>query len=328
MLCSVVVSILMSCDSSHVERTQLTSKTVVDDLFTNFPGTMCVYGKYLIILNPFMKNGIINIYDRVKGEELLVFGTLGQGPQEFTSPLLGNLYTNQLVVFDLNLGKKTVIHVDSLFNLSHNPIHLTDILVSNIHRIIKIDSNLYVTTSFFDELPPFKVHNETSIISTFGKNPIPQKSNFPQGGLTEYHPSKRLFFYFSSQNPYIACYQRIEDDFFELKWENQFIKPRFSISNNTIQWDKEQYSGISEIAFSKKYIVCLRNELKLSEIQGRETSTAPRCLYLFDYEGHLKKIVDLPSPSVRVASEIDSDTVYVISVEPHYSIVEYDLSVI
>ncbi len=324
LLCVAVA--LISCNGtlSRVDRVRLEPVMIADTLFSNFIGAMEVYGDYIILLNPFMKSGFLAIYDRYTGKELNAIGTFGKGPGEYISPHIGNLYNDELLLYDLNAGKKASIVVDSLIGPKDNPIHLTDLPDSDIAKIIKIDSNFYVVATYYNE-PPLELYNGTSIIGSFGKPPISGTSEFPQG-LIKYHPAERLLVYAPFDNPYLACYRRETDNSFTLKWENQFIEPRYSIQNNEIHWDAEQDKGILDFSFTKSYIVCVKNELKLREIQGRDSATSPRCLYLFDYEGKLVKIVELAAPSTRIASEINSDMVYLVSLEPDFCIVKYDLS--
>ena len=312
--------------SRSIERVRLEPVLVAEALVTNFPSAMKVYNDYIIVLNPFLRDGFLSIYDRHTGKELNTVGTLGRGPGESIQPYIGNIYEDKLLIFELGANRKALIVIDSLLALKFNPIRYSDSPIQDfIYRTIKIDNGLFVSSVFDDWRQPFKVHNESSVIKYFGKPPIRNTNDFPQGG-TEYHVRKQQIFFYNSRNPYIACYQRFDDNSFTLNWENQFIKPRYSIYNDKISWREEQSSGIMGIAFTNKYIVCLRNELKLREIRGRETSTAPRSLYLFDYQGNLVKIVDLIDPSIRIASEEDSDIVYILSVEPDFNIVKYDLS--
>jgi hypothetical protein len=141
----------------------------------------------------------------------------------------------------------------------------------------------------------------------------------------KYHPTKQIFVYASNQNPYLAVYKR-KDKSFSFAWEYQISQPHYSLHDHAIHWESEQPCGIMGLCFCKDYIVCLLNELKMREVKRRDIATAPKAIYLFDYDGELIKILDLPVPSIRVASAIDSNVIYVVGLEPDFNIAKYDLS--
>jgi hypothetical protein len=48
-------------------------------------------------------------------------------------------------------------------------------------------------------------------------------------------------------------------------------------------------------------------------------------VYLFDYEGHLRYILDPDTHIIRLASDTDSNLLYAVSIRPDFRIVTFDL---
>ena len=81
------------------------------------------------------------------------------------------------------------------------------------------------------------------------------------------------------------------------------------------------------MALTKNFIVCLIKDFK-SEARGMDPKTNPKAVYLFDYEGRIKHIFDLPNHTARLAADGQSNIFYAVSVEPDYTTVEYDLNTV
>ncbi|MDR3094917.1 MAG: hypothetical protein LBU62_09810 [Bacteroidales bacterium] len=307
-----------------VERISVQLDTVHNSLFTRFPGSLLIFNDYIILGDPFAEKGFVKIFQRHTGAEINAIGIIGKGQNECLSPDFMNYFQDHLVLYDFELNKKALIPIDSLIHSKNNPVHLTSVPVSNIHSLIQTGDDEYVAADYLQPLPFHLIRGEQTT-ATFGKNPVDEDVNTFTQGQMSYHPLRKIFVYTDNRNPYIALYKR-DGTSFSFEWECQIKTPHYRVYDNAIHWEREQPSGIMDATFSKDYIVCLLNELKIREVNGREIDTAPKAIYLFDYDGQLVKILDLPVPAIRIASAIDSNVIYIVELEPDYDIVKCDLS--
>ena len=328
-----VLIVLLTISCSNKSRDKLperkllaATEIVADSLFTSFPGIMRVNSKHLILLCPFdLTENFLRVYDRQSGEEITRIGAIGQGPGEWITPQLANIDNNKLVVYDPNLKQYIPVSSDNLYqDISiYDLFRKIDIL--NPLSFVYLDSNRYIVANYKEQYPFEMASNGR--ISSCGKYPFDANFSNASGrlqGNVIMHPQKKILIYATSSNPYLAMYS-IKDDRLDLMWENQFKPPQYSIVDNNLQWGDEQPDGVSDVAFTKDYIVCLVKDFK-SEASGRDVKAAPKAIYVFDYNGRLIHILDLPFHSIRLASDAETNIFYSVALEPDYSIVEYDLS--
>ena len=327
----VIMITVMSCDSSDKkmpERKPLPITTIIaDSLFTSMPGSLSVNSKHLMLICPFDgSEKFLMIYDRENGQQITRVGSLGQGPGEWVMPELGNVIDDRLVIFDLVKQQYLLANADNMYQDISNPAAIEKI-DKDIRGIIYLDQRRYILFNF-EETHPFKLISNDGI-KLFGKYPFQEKISNAyerfQGPVIK-HPQKEIMIYATTRNPYLAMY-RTGTDNLGLVWENQFKKPDYYIADTKLRWSKNQPDGVSDVAFTKDFIVCLVKDFQ-SEATGRDVKAAPKAVYLFDYEGRLRHIFDLPYHSVRLAADAQSNSFYSICLEPDYSIVKYDLSTV
>ena len=308
------------------------ASVIADTLFTQFPGTLRVSSKYILLETPFDRGeGFLKIYDRKTGEEIDWIGSIGQGPGEWITPSLGNVINDDLVVFDLNQRKYILASGDHQYRDISNPDLMKKIDIE-ANKLNITGHQQIIVADFLDDTHPFKlISNGNSI--PFGKYPVDEKIinalDRMQGQILV-HPEKRSMVYATFDVPYLSFYNL--KDSTNLLWENQFGTTDYSIADGILTWDKNQLSGVKDISFTKDYIVCLAVDPKNTEnkhkveMRGREMAIPIHSVYLFDYQGHLSYILDLPVLAIRLASDIQSNTIYLVAIEPDYSIIKYDLS--
>jgi len=317
---------ISSCANQSVSRSNLTiSKVVSEDLYTMFPGTLRVTSQYFLLQNPFNRSAFLQIYDRQTGKELLSTGSIGNGPGEWNNPGLSNVINDKIAVYDANLKQFLFTEVDTMINIS-NP-GLFQKKDSDFYQFVFLSESHYVVASW-NETHPFVMYYEGK---SFPCGQYPFKRSILNAidrfqGNIQIHPEKELLVYATFQNPYVALY-RIGKSEMQLIWENQFKPHQYSIIENQLQWGPNQPDGVSDVALTKNYIVCLVKDFK-SEARGRDVAASPKAVYVFDYDGVLVHILDLPVHSIRLASDVETDIFYSVALEPDYSIVEYDLSTV
>ncbi len=324
-LCFLGILILVSsCVNNNPPRTELEfNKVIVNNLFTRFPGTLRVTSNHILLQNPFNKDAFLQMYDRLTGEEVLNAGTLGKGPGEWNNPDISNVINDRVAIYDAYLKQVTFITVNTMLNIS-NP-DLAQKIDTDISKFVFFDDSQYIVANW-KETQPFEFFSNGELFPC-GQYPIKEivknTADSFQGNI-QVHSQKGLLVYATFDNPYIALYQ-IKKNELMLIWENQFKPPQYSIAEGQLRWGKEQPDGVSDIAFTKDYIVCLVKDFK-SETNGRDVRTAPKAIYVFDYDGQLIQIFDLPVHSVRLASDAETNIFYSVALEPDYRIIEYNLS--
>ena len=80
---------------------------------------------------------------------------------------------------------------------------------------------------------------------------------------------------------------------------------------------------------SKDYIIALQRDYTVDDMDerkvGRDVSKCPRTVFLYDYDGNLRKIVDLGIPVMRIAADHRSNVLYAIGADPEYLLVKFEL---
>ena len=313
----------------RLERKPLAiSEIVADSLFTSMPGTLSVNSKHLILLCPFdPKENFLRIYDRQSGDEITRIGAIGVGPGEWISPELANVVDDKLIIYDINLKSYLLAGMDNMYRDISIYDFFKKIDVINPLKFVYVDNNRYIVANF-NEQTPFEMVSKGHIIPC-GKYPFNEyftNASARFQGHIMMHPHKKILLYATISNPYLAMY-RIEEDRLDLMWENQFKTPQYSIHENQLRWDSEHPDGVSAVAFTKDYIVCLVKDFKSNAI-GRDVKAAPKAIYVFDYDGLLIHIFDLAVHSLRLTSDVVTNIFYCVSLEPDFNIAKYDLATV
>ena len=319
----VVSSFVHSCNNNPPRDELAFHKIIANDLFTMFPGTLRITSNHIILQNPFNKDAFLQVYNRQSGEEIISAGTIGRGPGEWNNPDISNVIHDRIAIYDAYLKQFIFTDVPTILNIS-NPasIQKTDFILS---KFVFLNESHYIA-AHWKETHPFEMISDGKVFSCgqypFKKTVINSADCFQ--GILQIHPQRELLVYATLQNPYIALY-RVGKENLTMTWENQFKAPQYSIVEGQLQWGKEQPDGVSDVAFTKDYIVCLVKDFK-NEARGQDVAAAPKTVYVFDYKGKIIHILDLPVHSVRLASDAETNTFYSVGLEPDYCIVEYDLT--
>ena len=326
---SVILLSFTSCGSLEkkmpVRKPLPITAMIADTLFTRLPGSLRVNSKHLALICNDNRDNFLSIYDKVTGQQLNQIGSIGQGPEDWLIPSLGNVINDKLVVYDMDKWQFVLANADNMYRDISNRDAIQK-LDRDIYRFIYLAPNRYILADF-EEKYPFKMVSKDRI-DPCGRYPFQEKiSNTDcfQGPL-EKHPQKDFFIYATTRNSYIAMY-RIGPDNLELMWEKQFKEPDYTITGTKLRYNYAQPDGVFSVAFTKDFIVCLVKDFQ-NDATGRDIRTAPKAAYLFDYEGQLRHIFDLPYHSLRLAADAQSNIFYSTCLEPDNSIVMYDLSTV
>ena len=106
---------------------------------------------------------------------------------------------------------------------------------------------------------------------------------------------------------------------------------RYSVKNKRAQPIDEDEASFSIFAFTKDYIVSLRQDEdnplpKQKPTSGiRDLSGAPQTVYIFDYDLNLLKIADLNMPALNITANPENNTLYIIGLKDSYCIAKCEI---
>ena len=87
------------------------------------------------------------------------------------------------------------------------------------------------------------------------------------------------------------------------------------------------------LALSKDFIVMQKRDYKTDNTNENDVSfnsfdKLPKTVFLYDYDGNLKHIVNLGVPILRISANTKDNTLYIMAVDNEYVIMKYDLDAI
>lgn len=323
----IYVVLLTACNSTsiEVERISLQPKMVYDSIETRMPGQLIMSPKYIIWTDPFSSENQVHIIDRNSCKEMGQFINIGNGPEEFVTPFYASSSNNELVVFDMNKDKVAIFSIDSICNQTKSLISTISQKTIGATRIVEVGHKDYILFNTNEKLPFL-----SSKGYAFGKFPfdenVSNNNNVSQGNIC-YNSSNNYLIYSTILFPYMAAYEK-RGDRYELIWEKK-EETDYSILDNNAIIDKKK-RGSAELALTKNYIVTLQRDYQNDPMDestvGRDFTKIPKTLFLYDYKSNLRKIVHLNMPIIRIASEIESDVIYAIGLNPDFTLIKCDLS--
>lgn len=313
--------------SGKIETINAKVTAITDSVMTNFPGSLLLSGHYLVWEDPFNYSAFLKVVDIRTGKQVAQGGQAGQGPKEFVTPGVHLLSSDKIGVTDLNSNKRAVLDIEKLLKGEEPFTYFRKNGLRGATRYLEIEKNIFVGL-YPKENFLFKLIDKNKTIS-FGQFPIKEtldkidRSNYFQGNLT-YNPRNKKLVYCPYNFPYIITYTKSGDSFRHDKTLKIF-DVKYDFINGQLKF-KERIVLIGEMASTKDYIVVARpKEFKKDIDTNTGDQKRPQTLYLYDYDLHLQKIIDLRMPVCRLAGNEKSNTVYAIVTNPEYSIVKIEL---
>ena len=329
MLCSMVV-LISSCGGSNavVQRETISDfKVITENIYTSIPGALMYGNGMLVWEDPRATDGFVHVVDATTGEELLQWGTLGQGPEEFTSANVSFGCPPILQVMDLNNGKLATAKLsrDGTLNTSWSKLDM-----DNAMQMIQVDES-HLLFSSPDWETPFKIRDAKASVTACGKFPVSEHIDnafdMLQASIA-YLPKQGLLLYSSMRFPYMAMYQ-YKNGAISLLWEKGEMES-LNINDSKLVVEKGTEKGPQAVTLTKNYIVAAKKDMKHEEAApkqagGRDMSQLPQSLFLYGMSGELQRIINLDIPIVRIAGNPETDKVYAIIANPEFQVVEIGL---
>lgn len=309
-------------EDHSVDRIVDEAVLVYDGIETKMPGVILATESYIAWSDPFSIENQIHIVDIQHKEEVYKGVSLGDGPEEFILPTFTvSSDKEKLIIWDCVKNKIECLAFDNLKKdtsfYANNKLNL-----ENASQLLDIDGDVLLFTP--EDSIPFKTNNQ-NFGKSFFTSEINNKNSIAQGLMLYNNINNKMIFstfYF----PYIAIYERQNKEFKLLK---EIIGEKdYDIIDNKIHLNKSK-KGILEMALTKDYIVTIQrdydNDMTDESSVGHDFHKLPQTLFVYDYDGNLKSIIDLQMPLLRLASCSQNNTVYIIGVLSDFQLFKYDL---
>ena len=334
-----VFILCFSCNESNLHKINyhsLKGDIISDSIFSRMPGDLYVLKNHIVWHDPFDSEGFTHYIDKHTKKEIVAIGNIGQGPNEFQTPDLSQTYDNNILIYDLNSDKQAILITDSVVNKKQDYfVFIESNNINNINTITRkknIHNNTFVTLEPKSEDGIFRLllHDKSFNFGEFFMgNAIENAFSVYQGHIG-YNNDNNIFVYANNCVSYISIY-KLDEQNRSFSLLNEIIEDynynRINNKNLTINKEKR---GCMGLALSKDFIILQKRDYKSdntneNEVNPNSFDKLPRTVFLYDYKGNLKHIVNLEVPILRIAANIQNNELYIISVNPEYFIMKYDL---
>lgn len=326
----IFFGLLLLCGCKN-EKPEVLRETAVpqflnSDIMTTMPGDLIVTDRHLVWEDPFARDYFVHVHDKDSGKEIGTMGKVGEGPEEFvTGGISPYCIDNRFFATDANGKTKGYLSIDSLLQQKETFVPLTEIEESHRPSFSELEKGVFVGKTKDGNASYFTaIINGTQ--SDFGIYPVREVKQHV-GDYQAYDAHSGLLAYSSFQFPYLALYQK-EGNTFKMLWENKPKNPNYEIIEDRLVFDRKE-GGLFGLCMSKDYIIALQRDRENDPMDestvGRNVAKCPRTVFLYDYDSHLVKIVDLQMPVMRIAADRKSNMLYVIGANPDYVLAKYEL---
>lgn len=326
-----ILVLFFSCTKKEykVEIETISYTVVTDSIYSIMPSTFLISKDYLIWQDPFTTNSFINIIDLESGHHVNSIGNMGQGPEEFNTPVISKAQDNSIFVFDLNTNHQAFYSLDSIAT-GQKPY-----LKYNYNKDDQITEKIQISEDKFVIIQPSNEHKLKLItekdVVEFGHSMIDGKNvsnlyDINQGRVQFNEINNKLVFS-SYIFPYLEIYD-LKNNKINLSFHDQIDKSLYTKSDDKIRVNKSRNGNMS-MSLSKDYIITIQRDYESDNTDestvGMDFNKVPKTLFLYDYDGRLKRIVNIGIPIFRIASSIENNDVYAIGVNPEFTIIKVEL---
>lgn len=318
----ILIAFISSCKGNKEKAVIETSsefEVLNEELLTNFPGGIYLLDKGVVWFDPFSKELFLHYMDKDTGAEISSFGNIGQGPNEFVSPVISDIiWNNNLYVSDANGNNKGYFSLNKQEEDDATFIKLTkeDSLIRSKGYNIRLENNVYIGINKENENGPYKLYGQEE--TYFGKYVLPNEKKHSNTILL-YNSDKQLLISGSTAVNYFSCYKK-EKDNFNLVWENR-ENYEYNIKDGRVAFDRSK-KGIFDMAVTKDFIVAIQRDYENDPTDeskvGRNIGKLPQTLFVYDYDGNLIKVINYNVPVGRITGDINTNTIYAIYAEPDF----------
>lgn len=321
----IVFLLLSSCiskETKEVIKTTSEFEVLNEELLTNFPGGIYLLDEDMVWFDPFSRNHFLHHLDKHTGLEINTFGDIGQGPNEFASPIVSDIiWNNCLYVSDANGNTKGYFSIDKADEIDDTFIKLgkKDSLIRSRGYNKRLEDNLYLGVNRENEEGPYKLYANGEE-KYFGKYLLPNEKKLTNSTLL-YNSEKELLITGATAVNHFSCYKK-EDDNFSLVWEKR-EDYEYNINDGRVVFDRSR-KGVYDMALTKDFIVAIQRDYENDPTDesgvGRDIGKLPQTLFVYDYDGNLIKVINYNVPVGRITGDINTNTIYAIYAEPDFKL--------
>ena len=330
---ALCASLLMACSEKNasVERISNQNYEVVSDsIYTRMPGEILYQEGVVFWDDPMSFENFIHAVDVEKKTELVAFANKGEGPNDFTATDISLNTDGGVVVYDLNKPLKIHYRIaDDKSNVYFEADKYE--IASQATRLLCLDKDK--TLSLCPEAEKMFQIKENDNVFSFGERPIKEDVNNAYDifqGQVAYNPQRRMLVYSNLVFPYLSVYKCSDNQDWSLVKE---LKEDwdYTISEGNLHFASVGKKCAMELALTEDYIVLLQRDTEVEEsiskqeMRGRNVASLPRSLFVYDYDLDLKKIVNMPFPMLRLCGDVETNTVYAMSVNPEFELIKIEL---
>ena len=334
--------IFFSCTKNkgyEISYHTLNGDLINDSIHTRMPGEIFILDDHIAWHDPFNSENFIHYIDKHTQKEVAAIGSIGQGPDEFSTPILSKTYDNNMLIFELSGKKQAFFITESIIKKKQDPYFFLEEIENekiNTHTgKCNIDNNTIITFSPGDKDSMFTLSYSNSPTSfKFGRFFLHDKTRDAYSiyqGFIGYNEQKNIFIYanrilsyisiyeYSKQNKTLSLLKEVIEDY---KYNNINYK-QLTIDNSK--------RGCMGLALSKDFIVMQKRDYNSDNTNENDVSfnsfdKLPKTVFLYDYDGNLRHIVNLGVPILRIAANTKDNSLYIIAVDPEYVIMKYNLN--
>ncbi len=287
----ILCGLFTSCvgkKETKVKVVAVQAEVITDSVYSRFPGSFFLLKDFVVWQDVFGVDGFLYILDRKNGKEVLKLGKIGQGPLEFATPEISCSTNSSVFIYDVNTKKQATLDLSK----QNKKIKFIESCDDKY-----ISSKLYVDSSFVVSSMPDSVkfiktmiNGNVGYLNCWVQDEISNRFDVFQGTILAYNREKIV--YSANNFPYVSIYEKDDLDRFRLKTEIK-NESKYSIVDKKLKIDANSFVGAFDTTLSKDYIVLLKfqkdNTKKRKNGIGRDISKLPQTLFVYSYEGELKK---------------------------------------
>lgn len=323
----------LSCDKNKkLTPISISYEILNDSIMISSPGFFKISGDYLYLSDLRATDSLIHVFGKKSGKQLASFGSKGNGPNEFTAPIINTGINGSITILNAGTSKLYQLYAQDLLSNNNGYIDLSAQQIADSQSMQLVDENTYLYLSPEKEKTLFKmIDKSNNTITNFGEFPIINEEEYLnykdlyQGEISYDYYNDYLLLKFVLI-PEIVLFKKSGCQFDKIL-SKKLSNYDYNIKNNNLQINYLEPCRTKMASMTKNYIVLL-DDSNIS-IEKRKTMKRPvlsrRQLILLDYKLESQKIIDLDMDIYLIASDSRSDDLYLVVANPEYSIIKIAL---
>jgi hypothetical protein len=328
--------LLSSCtkkekDFLNIPSIPIHGTALEEEIISSEGGVMSLIDSCFFICRPNFKDAFL-VLDEATGKEITKLGSIGEGPGEFTLPVMAGGSSNGDTLYIANRPNKVHLYVrkgkGDYQYLETKTIHLEKMeYVTDVHRI----SNGYYVLTTLSGGHEFFILLDANLreVKRFGNHPVKgmtaEANDFMkfQGRMTSY---KNSFYFATMFFGYIARYDISNNGDVTLVWEKTVVPTACNVyeANLAIR-AHENRDGFYGLAANDKYLFATYSGIPYAAADTDPSACVPKTLVAFSTSGELLGKYAFENKSGRVCLSKDGRYLYLWNSHPETAIERFNV---